>query len=85
LAWPVPPARRIRSSGFGRWGCATIWFAFFPPAHRIECKTFIERNIHAIVEFPMAAAGSRSVDPFFNINSTKDLEEAEAIWKAWGQ
>ncbi len=87
------PTIGLASSGgkthpvFGLWplGMRDDLVRFLSAGASFRMKTFIERNIHAIVEFPMVAAGDRNVDPFFNVNTAEDLEEAEAIWKAWRQ
>ena len=40
---------------------------------------FIERHGFVAVDFPMLAAGSERIDPFFNINTPDDLAAAERL------
>lgn len=40
---------------------------------------FAEMMKSAVVDFPVAEAGARSIDPFFNVNTPEDLETARSI------
>jgi molybdopterin-guanine dinucleotide biosynthesis protein A len=51
----------------------------------LKVAAYALRHDHAIVEFPFVLAGSRTIDPFFNVNTAEDLETAEAICRIWGQ
>lgn len=44
-------------------------------------SAFIDAHEHVEVEFSLASPGNRPVDPFFNINTPQDLEEAERMLK----
>lgn len=68
---------------FGLWPLALRedLFRFLASGETYRVNTFVERNDHAIVEFPMTSLPGRTVDPFFNVNTLEDLAEAEAISK----
>jgi molybdopterin-guanine dinucleotide biosynthesis protein A len=40
---------------------------------------FLERHETTSVDFAAASVGGKTMDPFFNVNTTEDLAEAEAI------
>jgi molybdopterin-guanine dinucleotide biosynthesis protein A len=58
---------------------------FLSEGKSFKVATFAERHDHATVDFPLATGGGRTIDPFFNVNTPDDLEEAEAICRIWGQ
>ena len=45
--------------------------------------SFAEAAGYVVVDFPFAAAGGSSVDPFFNVNTVDDLTVAETICREW--
>ncbi len=40
---------------------------------------FAEMQKSAVVEFPLAELGERTIDPFFNVNTPEELQQAEAF------
>jgi molybdopterin-guanine dinucleotide biosynthesis protein A len=58
---------------------------FLAAGASFKVANFAERHDHVIVDFPLAAAGGRTIDPFFNVNTAADLEAAEAVCKTWEQ
>jgi molybdenum cofactor guanylyltransferase len=40
---------------------------------------FAEKQKSAVVDFPLTEIGGKSIDPFFNVNTPEELEEAEGI------
>lgn len=40
---------------------------------------FIHRHPHAIVDFPILSTPLGEIDPFFNVNTPQDLEQARAV------
>jgi molybdopterin-guanine dinucleotide biosynthesis protein A len=56
--------------------------AFLGGQHKFRVRAFIESHDFVEVDFPMLDAAGKIVDPFFNINTPSDLDEAEAIVQA---
>jgi molybdopterin-guanine dinucleotide biosynthesis protein A len=42
---------------------------------------FLDRHGATSVDFPMASAGDKILDPFFNVNTPEDLAEAQAVMR----
>ncbi len=40
---------------------------------------FAEMQRSAVVDFPVVEIGGKAIDPFFNVNTPEDLEQAEAL------
>lgn len=40
---------------------------------------FAEKQKSAVVDFPVAEIGGKSIDPFFNVNTPEELQEAEGL------
>ena len=53
--------------------------AFLAGGTTRRVRTFTEAEQALAVDFPLARAKGRTVDPFFNVNTPGDLAEAEAI------
>lgn len=43
---------------------------------------FVETQKSAVVDFPVVEVGDAAIDPFFNVNTPADLEQAEALLAA---
>lgn len=52
---------------------------FLAKSPTFSVLAFLERHDAISVNFPMAAVGGRTIDPFFNVNTPEDLAEAESI------
>ncbi len=57
--------------------------AFLARGETRKVLAWVERHPHATVRFPPLRAGDRLVDPFFNVNTPVELEEAERIAAEW--
>ncbi|SFT79142.1 molybdenum cofactor guanylyltransferase [Mesorhizobium sp. YR577] len=55
---------------------------FLGGQHKFRVRAFIESHDFVEVDFPMLDLTAKIVDPFFNINTPGDLQEAEAIVRA---
>lgn len=66
---------------FALWpvGCREALRHFLVDGDNRRVSAFIERHGHVEVEFPLLQAGGRQVDPFFNINVSDDLAQAERL------
>lgn len=66
---------------FALWpvGCREALRHFLVDGDNRRVSAFIERHGHVEVEFPLLQAGERQVDPFFNINVSDDLAQAERL------
>lgn len=40
---------------------------------------FAEKQKSAVVDFPVTEVGGKSIDPFFNVNTPEELQEAEGL------
>lgn len=67
--WPVRLAEPLRT--------------FLATGETYKVSVFADRHGAATVDFPMIKLKNRTVDPFFNVNTSADLAEAEAILKEW--
>lgn len=56
---------------------------FLTDAKTFKVMAFAEASGHLLANFPMAKAGDREVDPFFNVNTVEELATAEAICGEW--
>jgi molybdenum cofactor guanylyltransferase len=54
---------------------------FLAKSATFSVAAFLERHGTVSVDFPMASLGSKTLDPFFNVNMPEDLAEAEAIMR----
>jgi molybdopterin-guanine dinucleotide biosynthesis protein A len=72
---------------FGLWPLALRddLVRFLAAGASFKVATYAGRHDHVIVEFPLASAGGRTIDPFFNVNTAEDLETAEVICGIWRQ
>ena len=56
---------------------------FLTDAKTFKVMAFAETSGYMLADFPMATAGGREVDPFFNVNTADELAAAEAIRAEW--
>ena len=72
---------------FGLWplGLRDDLLHFLTDAKTLKVMAFAKASGYAVADFPVATAGGRSIDPFFNINTIDDLAAAEAICEEWLQ
>ncbi len=87
-----PRSIAVASSGGRRHPVFALWptalrddLEFFLKSGNGKVNTFIDRHAAVDVEFPLVAAQGASFDPFFNINTPDDLEEAQRISEAIGE
>jgi molybdopterin-guanine dinucleotide biosynthesis protein A len=52
---------------------------FLARSATLSVAAFLEQNQTVSVDFPMASAAGKKLDPFFNVNTPEDLSEADAI------
>ncbi len=66
---------------FGLWPVSLLadLLAFLASGENASVMRFVSRNAHSVVDFPFAASGGIAHDPFFNINTPQDLEQARQI------
>jgi molybdenum cofactor guanylyltransferase len=56
---------------------------FLTDAKTFKVMAFAEASGYLLADFPMAEAGCREVDPFFNVNTVDELATAESICREW--
>ncbi len=66
---------------FGLWPVALLddLLAFLASGENASVMRFVSRNEHSVVDFSFVANGGIAHDPFFNINTPQDLEQARQI------
>lgn len=57
---------------------------FLAQSTTFSVAAFLERHGTISVDFPIAEVDGRTMDPFFNVNTPEDLEEAQAIMQCAG-
>lgn len=66
--WPVDLASDLRNALVDR--------------NERRVAAFIDRHPHVEVDFPLQEAAGMAYDPFFNVNTPQDLQEAERLARA---
>jgi molybdenum cofactor guanylyltransferase len=86
VAVSAPRNITVASSAGRRHPVFALWpiglrddLALFLGSGNSKVSAFIDRHDPIDVEFPLATTGGASFDPFFNINTPGDLEEAHRI------
>jgi molybdopterin-guanine dinucleotide biosynthesis protein A len=54
---------------------------FLAESATFSVSAFLEKHETVSVDFPMASAAGKTIDPFFNVNTPEDLAEAEAVMR----
>jgi len=88
----APRSIAVASSNERRHPVFALWptalrddLAFVLKSGNAKVNTFIDRHGAIDVDFPLTTAQGVSFDPFFNLNTSGDLEEAQRISEALGE